>query len=194
MDLNKDIEKKFGAKLAYIRKSKRLSQMKLAEIVNMNFNYILNKQNATLATVQAYNFQKKKSLIINTIISALIFIASIIMGIKTGERMMFLISIVCIIRVISLFYAPYSDAKISSGAFYENKEFNFELIENGAAITPKDKERKEILFEDAKAFETKNFFIITLNSRFYPIPKEFMEKEQILELSEVISKTFSNKK
>ena len=40
MDLNKDIEKKFGAKLAYIRKSKRLSQMKLAEIVNMNFNYI----------------------------------------------------------------------------------------------------------------------------------------------------------
>ncbi|MBQ4645915.1 MAG: helix-turn-helix transcriptional regulator [Candidatus Gastranaerophilales bacterium] len=40
MDLNKDIEKKFGAKLAYIRKSKRLSQMKLAEIVNMNFNHI----------------------------------------------------------------------------------------------------------------------------------------------------------
>lgn len=32
--------KKFGAKLAYIRKSKKLSQMKLAEIVDMNFNYI----------------------------------------------------------------------------------------------------------------------------------------------------------
>ena len=40
MDKNNNLEKKFGAKLAYIRKSKKLSQMKLAEIVNMNFNYI----------------------------------------------------------------------------------------------------------------------------------------------------------
>ncbi len=32
--------KKFGIKLAYIRKSRKLSQMKLAEKVNMNFNYI----------------------------------------------------------------------------------------------------------------------------------------------------------
>ena len=35
-----NVEKKFGAKLAYIRKSKKLSQMKLAELVDMNFNYI----------------------------------------------------------------------------------------------------------------------------------------------------------
>ena len=40
MNLNDNTEKKFGAKLAYIRKSKKLSQMKLAEIVDMNFNYI----------------------------------------------------------------------------------------------------------------------------------------------------------
>ena len=36
----KILKKNFGAKLAYIRKSKKLSQMKLAEIVDMNFNYI----------------------------------------------------------------------------------------------------------------------------------------------------------
>lgn len=56
MDLNKDIEKKFGAKLAYIRKSKRLSQMKLAEIVNMNFNYIgqieRREANVTIKTMK----------------------------------------------------------------------------------------------------------------------------------------------
>ena len=56
MDLNKDIEKKFGAKLAYIRKSKRLSQMKLAEIVNMNFNYIgqieRGEANVTIRTMK----------------------------------------------------------------------------------------------------------------------------------------------
>lgn len=40
MNKNDDVEKKFGIKLAYIRKSKKLSQIKLAEIVNMNFNYI----------------------------------------------------------------------------------------------------------------------------------------------------------
>ncbi len=40
MNKNIDVEKRFGAKLAYIRKSKKLSQMKLAEIVDMNFNYI----------------------------------------------------------------------------------------------------------------------------------------------------------
>lgn len=40
MSKNDNLEKKFGTKLAYIRKSKKLSQMKLAEIVNMNFNYI----------------------------------------------------------------------------------------------------------------------------------------------------------
>ena len=38
--INTDLEKRFGAKLAYIRKSKKLSQMRLAEMVNMNFNYI----------------------------------------------------------------------------------------------------------------------------------------------------------
>lgn len=37
---NDNLEKKFDAKLAYIRKSQKLSQMKLAEIVDMNFNYI----------------------------------------------------------------------------------------------------------------------------------------------------------
>ncbi len=40
MSVNENLEKKFGAKLAYIRKSQKLSQMKLAEIVDMNFNYI----------------------------------------------------------------------------------------------------------------------------------------------------------
>lgn len=40
MGKNTGIEKRFGAKLAYVRKSKKLSQMKLAEIVDMNFNYI----------------------------------------------------------------------------------------------------------------------------------------------------------
>ena len=40
MDKNFDIEKRFGAKLAYVRKSQKLSQMKLAELVDMNFNYI----------------------------------------------------------------------------------------------------------------------------------------------------------
>lgn len=40
MEKNINIEKKFGAKLAYIRKGRKLSQIKLAEIVDMNFNYI----------------------------------------------------------------------------------------------------------------------------------------------------------
>lgn len=40
MNRNVDIEKRFGAKLAYVRKSKKLSQIKLAELVDMNFNYI----------------------------------------------------------------------------------------------------------------------------------------------------------
>ena len=40
MGINNNLEKNFGAKLAYVRKSKKFSQMKLAEIVDMNFNYI----------------------------------------------------------------------------------------------------------------------------------------------------------
>lgn len=40
MEKNFDVEKRFGAKLAYIRKSKKFSQIKLAELVDMNFNYI----------------------------------------------------------------------------------------------------------------------------------------------------------
>ena len=40
MSSNENTEKKFGAKLAYVRKSKKLSQIKLAEMVDMNFNYI----------------------------------------------------------------------------------------------------------------------------------------------------------
>lgn len=40
MGINNNLEKKFGAKLAYVRKSKKFSQMKLAKIVGMNFNYI----------------------------------------------------------------------------------------------------------------------------------------------------------
>lgn len=40
MSKNYDLEKRFGRKLAYVRKSKKVSQMKLAELVDMNFNYI----------------------------------------------------------------------------------------------------------------------------------------------------------
>lgn len=45
-----------GAKLAYIRKSKKLSQMKLAELVDMNFNYIgqieRGEANVTIKTMK----------------------------------------------------------------------------------------------------------------------------------------------
>ncbi len=55
-DFNKDLEKKFGAKLAYARKSRKLSQMKLAEIVDMNFNHIgqieRGEANVTIGTMK----------------------------------------------------------------------------------------------------------------------------------------------
>lgn len=40
MAKNDGMEKRFGKKLALVRKSKKISQIKLAEIVDMNFNYI----------------------------------------------------------------------------------------------------------------------------------------------------------
>lgn len=56
MELNDGLEKKFGTKLAYVRKCKKLSQMKLAEIVNMNFNYIgqieRGEANVTIHTIK----------------------------------------------------------------------------------------------------------------------------------------------
>ncbi len=56
MSKNANVEKKFGAKLAYVRKSKKLSQIKLAEIVNMNFNYIgqieRGEANVTIRTMK----------------------------------------------------------------------------------------------------------------------------------------------
>lgn len=55
-DLNIGLEKRVGAKIAYLRKSRKLSQMKLAEIVDMNFNYIgqieRGEANATLKTLK----------------------------------------------------------------------------------------------------------------------------------------------
>ena len=55
-DLNKDVERKFGARLAYARKYRKLSQMKLAELVDMNFNYIgqieRGEANVTLKTMK----------------------------------------------------------------------------------------------------------------------------------------------
>ena len=56
MDKNFDIEKRFGAKLAYVRRQHKLSQMKLAEIVDMNFNYIgqieRGEANVTIHTIK----------------------------------------------------------------------------------------------------------------------------------------------
>jgi len=56
MEKNFDIEKRFGAKLAYVRKTRKLSQMKLAEIVDMNFNYIgqieRGEANVTIKTMK----------------------------------------------------------------------------------------------------------------------------------------------
>ena len=56
MEKNFDLEKRFGAKLAYVRKSKGLSQMKLAEIIDMNFNYIgqieRGEANVTIKTIK----------------------------------------------------------------------------------------------------------------------------------------------
>lgn len=56
MNKNLNLEKRMGAKLAYIRKSKKLSQMKLAELVDMNFNYIgqieRGEANVTIKTMK----------------------------------------------------------------------------------------------------------------------------------------------
>ncbi len=56
MEKNFDVEKRFGAKLAYIRKSKKFSQIKLAELVDMNFNYIgqieRGEANVTIKTMR----------------------------------------------------------------------------------------------------------------------------------------------
>lgn len=55
MSMNDDMEKRFGRKLAFVRKSKKISQMKLAEIVDMNFNYIgqieRGEANVTIHTI-----------------------------------------------------------------------------------------------------------------------------------------------
>lgn len=56
MEKNVDLEKRFGAKLAHIRKSRKLSQLKLAKIINMNFNYIgqieRGEANVTIKTIK----------------------------------------------------------------------------------------------------------------------------------------------
>ena len=56
MEKNFELEKKFGTKLAYVRKSKKISQIKLAELVNMNFNYIgqieRGEANVTIRTIK----------------------------------------------------------------------------------------------------------------------------------------------
>lgn len=56
MQKNKDLEKRFGFKLTHIRKSRRLSQMKLAEKVDMSFNYIgqieRGEANVTIKTMK----------------------------------------------------------------------------------------------------------------------------------------------
>ncbi len=57
MVANYNTQQKFGAKLAYVRKSKKLSQIKLAEMVDMNFNYIgqieRGEANVTMKTMIA---------------------------------------------------------------------------------------------------------------------------------------------
>lgn len=56
MEKNFEVEKRFGAKLAYIRKSRKFSQIKLAELVDMNFNYIgqieRGEANVTIKTMR----------------------------------------------------------------------------------------------------------------------------------------------
>ena len=56
MSINENLEKKFCAKLAYVRKLKKLSQMKLADKVDMNFNYIgqieRGEANVTIKTMK----------------------------------------------------------------------------------------------------------------------------------------------
>lgn len=56
MKKNFDVEKRFGAKLAYVRKSRKFSQIKLAELVDMNFNYIgqieRGEANVTIKTMR----------------------------------------------------------------------------------------------------------------------------------------------
>ncbi len=53
--INKDVLLKFGAKLRYLRMSKKLSQLQLAEKAGLNFNFIGQieraETNPTLKTI-----------------------------------------------------------------------------------------------------------------------------------------------
>lgn len=55
--INKDVQLKFGAKLRYLRMTKKLSQLHLAEKAGLNFNFIGQieraETNPTLKTVIA---------------------------------------------------------------------------------------------------------------------------------------------
>ena len=52
MEKNIELEKRFGAKLAYVRKARKLSQMKLAEIVNYIGQIERGEANVTIKTMK----------------------------------------------------------------------------------------------------------------------------------------------
>ena len=57
MNKNIDLQKRFGSKIAYIRKSQKLSQSELAEKVGMNANYLgeieRGEANATIDMIKS---------------------------------------------------------------------------------------------------------------------------------------------
>ncbi len=133
-------------------------------------------------------------MIIYTAVLVILAVIFAVTAIKTGDDSQWILFAVCLVALSALYYMPYSNARISAASFDRGMDFEFELYDEGVYITPECRGKKEIAYTNiSKAIELYDYFIIVTDNRFFPIPKSFMEEEQIKELAMVLENRLGKK-
>lgn len=156
-------------------------------------NYTLDKNTAYDAIVKRYFCEHLIKVVVEAVmlvsLSAILLVSVII----SADVMSTLLLFVSIIALVSVFFSPMSQAKMSAAVFENGVEFELSLFENGICIDRLE-QKTEMNFESISALlELDDYFYITTQNRFFPVPKKNFSEEQIEKIRSVAKKKLQNR-
>ncbi len=155
--------------------------------------YSLDKKTAYDAIVKRYFYEHRIKVLVEAALLFVVTAAFAISAFTLADIMSILLFLVCIIALISVFFSPMSQAKMSAAVFENGVEFELSLFENGVCIQ-RAEQKTEMTFDSiSRILELDEYIYIFTASRFFPVPKSDFSEQKLLGLKESFEKNLQER-